>query len=172
MILGRRSSALFTYLFNSFVTHCPVLSVRLKWLRFIGLKCSDNVSVFRGVSVYGAANIVLGDRVVVGYNVCLDGRGGILVGPDTVISSYCHLLTADHDVDSPTFDGRLSPIVIGNHCWICSRTLVLKGVTLGDYAVTAANSVVCKSFPKNSIVGGCPAKFIRYRACDSDYKIS
>jgi acetyltransferase-like isoleucine patch superfamily enzyme len=171
MVLGYRSSAFFTYLFNSFVTYCPISTVRIMWLRFIGLKCPDSVSIFRGVSVYGAANIVLGERVVVGYNVCLDARGGITVGRDTVISSYCHLLTADHDVDCPDFSGRLESISIGSHCWICTRSLVLKGVILGDYSVVAGNSVVTKDVPDSAIVGGVPAKFIRHRLCSSDYMI-
>jgi putative colanic acid biosynthesis acetyltransferase WcaF len=171
MKLGARSSALFTYMFNSAVTHCPIRRVRVLWLQFLGMKCPSNVAVFRGVTVFGASYIELGERVSIGYNVCLDGRGGIVVGHDTVIASYSHLLTADHDVDCGTFSGRLAPIQIGNHCWICTRALLLKGVTLGDYSVVAGNSVVTKSVPQSAIVGGVPAKFIRHRLCTSDYKI-
>lgn len=171
MKLGARSSAFFTFLYNSTITYCPVRRVRLMWLRFLGVKCHSSVNVFRGVTVFGAENIELSERVSIGYNVCLDGRGGIVVGRDTVIASYSHLLTADHDVDCPNFSGRLAPIHIGHHCWICTRALVLKGVNLGNFAVVAGNSVVTKSVPDNAIVGGTPAKFIRRRTCLSDYRI-
>lgn len=171
MTLGARSNAVLTYLYNGFVTNCPVLVIRLFWLKLLGVRLSNNVSVFRGVTVFGASNIVLGERVIIGYNVCLDGRGGIEIGRDSVVSSFSHLLTADHDVDSSEFEGRLAPIRIGSHCWVCTRSLVLKGVSLADYSVVAANSVVTKSVPAKSIVGGNPAKFIRSRLCSSEYKV-
>jgi putative colanic acid biosynthesis acetyltransferase WcaF len=168
---GARTNALLTYIFNGFVTHVPFREVRILWLRLLGVKCPLSVSVFRGVTVFGASNIVLGERVAIGYNVCLDGRGGIIIGHDTVVASHSHLITADHDVNCPTFGGRLAPVVVGHHCWICTRSLVLKGVVVGDFAVVAAGSVVTKSIFDYEIAGGNPAKTLRQRLCNADYRI-
>lgn len=55
------------------------------------------------------------------------------------------------------------PIDIGNDVWIGTRAMVLDGVTIGNGAIIAANSVVTKDVPPYSIVGGVPAKIIRYR---------
>jgi virginiamycin A acetyltransferase len=54
-------------------------------------------------------------------------------------------------------------IVIGNDVWIGYGTIILSGVTIGDGSVIAAGSVITKSVAPYAIVGGNPAKLIRYR---------
>ena len=54
-------------------------------------------------------------------------------------------------------------VTIGNDVWIGSHTIIMSGVTIGDGAIIAAYSVVTKDVEPYSIVGGNPAKFIRYR---------
>lgn len=52
---------------------------------------------------------------------------------------------------------------IGNDVWIGDDSLVLGGVVIGDGAIIAARSVVTKNVEPYSIVGGVPAKLIRFR---------
>ena len=52
---------------------------------------------------------------------------------------------------------------IGNDVWIGSRCIVMDGVSIGDGAIVAAGSVVTKDVPPYAIVGGAPAKLIRFR---------
>ncbi|MGF7038578.1 CatB-related O-acetyltransferase [Mucilaginibacter lappiensis] len=54
-------------------------------------------------------------------------------------------------------------VTIGNDVWICANVIISDGVTIGDGAVIAANSVVSKNVEPYSIVGGVPAKHIKYR---------
>lgn len=56
-----------------------------------------------------------------------------------------------------------NPIIIGNDVWIASNVTINEGVTIGDGAVVAMQSLVTKNVPPYTIVGGCPAKIIRYR---------
>lgn len=69
-----------------------------------------------------------------------------------------------HDdwVEKIDFD-ETAPICIGNDVWIGRRVSIMNGVTIGDGAVVAANAVVTKDVPPYAIVGGVPAKVIKYR---------
>lgn len=53
------------------------------------------------------------------------------------------------------------PVTIGDNVWIGYRAMILKGVTIGNDSVVAANSVVTKDVPSHCIVAGNPAKVIR-----------
>lgn len=52
---------------------------------------------------------------------------------------------------------------IGNDVWIGADVRILDGVTIGDGAIIAAGALVAKDVPSYAIVGGVPAKIIRYR---------
>jgi acetyltransferase-like isoleucine patch superfamily enzyme len=54
-------------------------------------------------------------------------------------------------------------VTIGNDVWIGSGVTIMSGVTIGDGAVIATNTTVAKNVEPYSIVGGNPAKLIRYR---------
>ena len=54
-------------------------------------------------------------------------------------------------------------VVIGNDVWLGAGTKIMEGVTIGDGAIVAAGAVVVKDVPPYAIVGGVPAKVIKYR---------
>lgn len=54
-------------------------------------------------------------------------------------------------------------VVIGNDCWINSEVRIISGVTIGDGAIVLAGAVVTKDVPPYAIVGGVPAKVLKYR---------
>ena len=57
---------------------------------------------------------------------------------------------------------------IGNDVWIGTRSIINDGITIGDGAIIAAGSVVTKDVAPYAVVGGVPAKIIRYRFNDED----
>ena len=93
------------------------------------------------------------------------------MGRNVVIASHALLITADHDIQSPGFEGRLGRIVIHDRVWIGSRATILKGVTIGEGAVVAAGAVVVSDVAPWSVVGGVPAVPIGRRSSVQEYEI-
>ena len=95
--------------------------------------------------------------------------------PDIIIGRYCSIgknlqyIFTHHDYSMisthPLFTNVYSRghITIGNDVWICMNVTLLDNITIGDGAVIAAGSIVTKDVPPYAIVGGNPAKIIKYR---------
>lgn len=103
-----------------------------------------------------------------------------------IIGKYCSIasgvkfiLGGNHDVSkfmtypikNKLIDGSVESctkgvITIEEDVWIGSDAIILSGITIGKGSVIAAGSVVTKSFPAFSIIGGNPAKIIKYRFDD------
>ena len=70
-------------------------------------------------------------------------------------------------VGNPSTKGN---VIIGNDVWIGGNVTIMSGVTIGDGAVIANNSHVVKNIEPYSLIGGNPAKFIKYRFTQEQIK--
>lgn len=66
-------------------------------------------------------------------------------------------------VDKDVADFESKPVTVGNDVWIASHVLIMGGLTIGDGAIIASGAIVTKDVPPYAIVGGVPAKIIKYR---------
>ncbi len=115
-------------------------------------------------------------RLSVGKNAILEiGDDCRINGPTisannrVIIGNHCriapHVIIMDddfHDVNNRQADGKGGEIIIKDYAWVATRAMVLKGVTIGRRAVVASGAVVTKDVPDYAVVGGVPAKILKY----------
>ena len=84
-----------------------------------------------------------------------------------MIAAQCYIIDANHGTNAGELmrnqKNMTEKVYIGNDVWIAANCTVIKGVKINDGAVIAAKSFVNKEVEKNSIVGGTPARRIKYR---------
>lgn len=154
----------------------PIRKLR-RWLSY-NLGWFPKNYVQPDVKISSIKNLKLGGNVYIGGNgakLCCEG--GITIGKNTAIGEGCFFITTNHNYKSETcvpFDniGIKQPIKIGDNVWIGARSKICPGVRIDDGAIVAMGSVVTKSVPKCAIVGGNPAKIIKYRDIDIYNKLA
>ena len=56
---------------------------------------------------------------------------------------------------------KTAPIEIGEDVWICPKSTITSGVTIGDHTIVASSTVVVKDTPSGVLISGVPGKVIR-----------
>lgn len=94
-------------------------------------------------------------------NVKIRCTKSIDIGYDVVISHDVTIMDSDaHEMVREGYR-KTKPVKIGDHVWIGSRAMILKGVSIGDGAVIAAGAVVTKDVPPACLAAGNPACIIK-----------
>lgn len=112
-------------------------------------------------------HLEIGGCTFVGHHshlACTEDGSRLIVGGDGMISSYVQIRTGDShsivDMEGNRINQAQS-VMIGNHCWIGEGAKVMKGVTLEGDDVVSTGAIVTKSFGKNVLLGGIPAKVLK-----------
>ncbi len=103
----------------------------------------------------------IGKNVMIMYNCLMMSRGGITIEDDAMIAANVSLISNNHD----PYDRQVllcKPVTIRKGAWVGANSTILPGVTVGKYAIVAAGAVVTKDVPDYAVVGGNPAKVIKY----------
>jgi carbonic anhydrase/acetyltransferase-like protein (isoleucine patch superfamily) len=108
------------------------------------------------------ARIVIADRAGLS-NCVLSCYEEIRIGADSMIGAECLVIDSDfHGLPLGQNKAVLTARVeIGRSVFIGTRSIILKGVRIGDGAVIGAGSVVCSDIPAGCVVAGNPAKVIK-----------
>ncbi len=141
-----------------------------KWrvlvLKCFGAKIEWSTHIYVSVKIWAPWNLEVGANSSLGPKVDCYNQGKIYIGSNTVISQKAYLCASTHDYTKQDFPLILKPITIGNGVWVAADAFIGPGVCIENYAVIAARSVVTKNIEANSVVGGNPAKHIKYRTIE------
>jgi len=102
------------------------------------------------------------DQLYIGNYVCIGGEAVILMGGNHLHRMDWFSLYPFRDVRADSYQGK-GDTVIKDGVWIGMRAMIMPGVTLGEGAVIAAQSVVTSDVPPYTMVAGSPAREIRKR---------
>ena len=109
-------------------------------------------------------DILIGNNVTIGDHVTIDYSGGVVIKDGVVISEGVRIFSHDHDAYRYThkMDNNTIPkrTVIKDNAWIGAGSIVLPGVTIGEYGVVGAGLVVTHDVPAHFIFAGNPARKI------------
>lgn len=137
--------------------------IRSLFSDLIGQKVDESFGLFPPFYTDFGKNIRVEKHVFINSGCSFQDQGGIFIGEGALIGHNVTIATLNHDpLPSKRGDTIPSPVHIGKKCWIGANATILPGVTIGEGAIVAAGAVVSRDVPPYAIVGGVPARVIKY----------
>jgi len=131
------------------------------------LETATNLCIQQPCEIFSPELLQLGRNIHIGKNTEIQAAGGVTIGNNVVISFSCVLWSIEHNYEGtqlPYDQLRICrPIHIKDNAWIGRNSLICSGVTIGEGAIIAMGSVVTKDVPPLAMVGGNPAKILKFR---------
>lgn len=108
-------------------------------------------------------NIYLHERAEINLGCFIVAKDKIVIGKNSTLAYGTTILTSANPNGpfnklSELYPKMTAPVIIGEDVWIGANSTILPGVTIGDYCVVAAGSVVINDVPDGALVAGNPAK--------------
>ena len=150
---------------------------RMWWLcltKYRGIRVGPGFYVGRDVTIHGSG-FEAGAYVYIGPHSEI--APDVHIGHYTMLSSHVVITGRDHRFNIPgtpiRFSGRPESVTtrIGLDVWIGQGTTVFRGVSIGNGAIIGAGAVVTKDVPPYAVVGGVPAKVLRFRFAEREQGI-
>lgn len=137
-------------------------------LRLFGgtMYLGDSVDVRDGATLTVSGGTMTFDGLtVISNGVLVHCEEWVHVKKHGLIAEYTTIADSRHFYTDPEQwsykNTKTAPIDIGSDVWICPKSTVTSGVTIGDYTIVASNTVVIKDVPNGVLVSGVPGKVIR-----------
>lgn len=127
----------------------------------------SNINIEKGADFGRGIGISIGNNSGLGVECVV--RGPLEIGDNVMMGRWVNIMTNSHDTsrtDIPMNQQGHKPakkVTIGSDVWIGNRVTILPGVTIGNGAILGAGAVITKDVPDFAVMGGVPARVIKYR---------
>lgn len=134
-----------------------------------GKLIAENCQFYSGVrlEIGERGTLSIGNGTYLNRNTLIIAENQVSIGRDCMISWEVIIMDSDLHNFNPNKQSS-KPVQIGDKVWIGCRSIILKGVTIGDGATIAAGAIVTKDVPEATIVGGNPARILKYNILDTN----
>jgi acetyltransferase-like isoleucine patch superfamily enzyme len=127
----------------------------------------------KDVIIQGCGNLIVGKRSYISSFSVIGTNSKITIGNDVMIADSVSIRDTDHNFERTDIPMRnqgikTAEIIIEDDVWIGYGAVITKGVHIGKGAIVGANAVVTKDVPEFAIVGGVPAKVIKFRKPENE----
>lgn len=143
-----------------FLPETRFFGIKVALLRWCGAVVGKNVRVNSRARFCGTSSLTIGDDVWLGAFTSISASAPVVIGSHVDMDAI--ITTGGHKIDPVgshvAGEGRSAAVVIGDGCWLCIRSMILSGVTVGANSVVAAGAVVTKDVPSRVLVAGVPAR--------------
>lgn len=117
--------------------------------------------------------LTIGRKTTFGGNNTINCYERVEIRDECLFADNIYVVDFDHWYLDPHMSIRSQgirkePIVMGPNVWVGEKATVLRGVTIGEGVVIGALSLVIRDVPPYAVVGGVPAKILRYRRSPDD----
>ena len=106
--------------------------------------------------------VQFGKNVFINHSAILSASGGIVFEDGAMAAPGLRIATINHDMNDRHAVYMYGKVLVRKNAWLGMNVTICPGVTIWKYAVVAAGAVVTKDVPDYAVVGGVPAKVIRY----------
>ena len=144
------------------------LLLRGLFYRALVQRGGKSLLIYPSVYIIFSHRMTVGQRVAINVGTYIDAGGGLEIGDHVMIGPHCIISSREHSIEPSGIPMCYQPvryreIKIGNDVWLGANVSIRGGVQIGDGSVVAAGAVVVSDVPPNAIVGGVPAKVLRFR---------
>lgn len=146
-----------------------ISSVYYFFYKVLGVKLGRKVKFFTGVIITSPKMVFIDDFTFIARNCAFyGGCGGIKIGKNVMFAQNTIVSTEHHGYNNsriPMIKQKHygGSVTIDDDVWIGANVFICPNTKIGHGAIVGANAVVTKNVPPYAIVGGVPAKIIKYR---------
>lgn len=153
------------YLLGKILLQIPIIRYKQFVYKLLGVKSiKNNINYFIGnpLVIGDYKNIVMHNNSEIERGCMLIANEKIEIGENSTLAYGVTILTSadpngPYNKLSKLYPPINSPVIIKDNCWIGAKSIILPGLTIGEFSVVAAGSVVTKDVPAYSLVAGVPA---------------